>query len=188
MPTGPPVTTLVAFTVLVALVGLERLAELVVSPRNAAWSFARGGVESGQGHYPVMVVLHTGFLVGDARRGVAPPARGAAAAGLVDARAGRRPQALRWWCITHLGPRWNTRVIVVPGLPPVAGGPYRCLRHPNYVAVVVEGFALPLVHGAWVTARRLHASPTPALLTVRIRAEDAALATLPASELEPPDA
>ena len=61
-------------------------------------------------------------------------------------------QALRWWCIATLGRRWNTRVIVVPGLPLVTGGPYRWLRHPNYVAVVVEGVALPLVHAAWVTA------------------------------------
>ena len=61
-------------------------------------------------------------------------------------------QALRWWCITTLGPRWNTRVIVVPGLPLVAADPTGWLRHPNYVAVVVEGVALPLVHTAWVTA------------------------------------
>ena len=61
-------------------------------------------------------------------------------------------QALRWWCIRTLGPRWNTRVIVVPALSLVTGGPYRWLQHPNYVAVVVEGVALPLVHGAWITA------------------------------------
>ena len=61
-------------------------------------------------------------------------------------------QALRWWCIATLGRRWNTRVIVVPGLAPVTSGPYRLLPHPNYVAVVVEGVALPLVHEAWITA------------------------------------
>ncbi len=61
-------------------------------------------------------------------------------------------QALRWWCITTLGPRWNTRVIVVPEAPLVREGPYRWLHHPNYVAVVAEGFALPLVHTAWLTA------------------------------------
>jgi methyltransferase len=61
-------------------------------------------------------------------------------------------QALRWWCIRTLGPQWNTRVIVVPGMPRVTGGPYRWMKHPNYVAVVVEGIALPLVHTAWITA------------------------------------
>lgn len=171
-------TSLAAFTVLVALVGLERLAELVVSTRNAAWSMERGGVETGQGHYPFMVVLHTGLLVG----------------ALVEAWV-RRPdvasvlawsmlslvvvsQALRWWCIGTLGRRWNTRVIVVPGLAPVSGGPYAAFRHPNYVAVVVEGFALPLVHSAWITAL-VFTVLNAGLLTVRIRAEDTALATLP---------
>jgi methyltransferase len=88
-------------------------------------------------------------------------------------------QALRWWCITTLGRRWNTRVIVVPGLAPVTGGPYRFLSHPNYVAVVVEGFALPLVHSAWITAV-VFTVLNAALLTVRIRSENAALRTLPA--------
>ena len=85
-------------------------------------------------------------------------------------------QALRWWCITTLGRRWNTRVIVVPGLPLVAGGPYRLLPHPNYVAVVVEGFALPLVHSAWITAL-VFTVCNAVLLTVRIRVENTALRT-----------
>jgi methyltransferase len=86
-------------------------------------------------------------------------------------------QALRWWCIATLGRRWNTRVIVVPGLAPVTSGPYRFLAHPNYVAVVVEGIALPLVHEAWLTAL-VFTGANAALLTVRIRAENAALRTL----------
>lgn len=168
------------FTLLVAAVALERLAELVVSQRNVAWSLARGGVETGHGHYPAMVVLHTGLLAGALvevwlRRPETPWLVAAVAFGLVLA-----SQALRWWCVATLGRRWNTRVIVIPGLPPVSGGPYRLLRHPNYVAVCVEGVALPLVHGAWITAvafTLLNAM----LLTVRIRVEDAALATLPTS-------
>lgn len=83
-------------------------------------------------------------------------------------------QALRWWCIVTLGSRWNTRVIVVPGLPLVARGPYRVLRHPNYVAVVAEGVALPLVHTAWVTAV-VFTLVNAAVLTVRIRCENRAL-------------
>jgi methyltransferase len=172
------VTTLTAFTVLVALVGLERLAELVVSKRNAAWSLARGGRESGQGHYRFMVVLHTGFLLAMLveawvrRPDVAAPLAWSMLALVVAS------QALRWWCITTLGRRWNTRVIIVPGLAPVASGPYRLLPHPNYVAVVVEGVALPLVHASWVTAV-VFTVANAALLTVRIRVENAALATLP---------
>jgi len=172
------VTSLLAFTVLVGLVGLERVAELVVSVRNAAWSKERGGIETGQGHYPFMVVLHTGLLVGAlveawVRRPDVPSALAWSMLGLVVA-----SQALRWWCIVSLGRRWNTRVIIVPGLPPVRSGPYRLLRHPNYVAVVVEGVALPMVHAAWITAA-VFSVLNAGLLAVRIRAEDAALATLP---------
>ena len=171
-------TTLLAFTVLVALVGLERVAELVVSTRNAAWSMERGGVETGQGHYPFMVVLHTGLLVGAlveawVRRPDVPSLLAWSMLALVVA-----SQALRWWCISTLGRRWNTRVIIVPGLAPVRGGPYAFFTHPNYVAVVVEGFALPLVHGGWTTAL-VFTVLNAGLLSVRIRAEDAALATLP---------
>ncbi|MDT0212301.1 isoprenylcysteine carboxyl methyltransferase family protein [Rothia sp. ARF10] len=174
-------TSLTAFVVVVLLVGLERLAELVVSKRNAAWSLSRGGVETGQGHYPVMVVLHTGFLVAMlveafVRRPVVPAALAWSMLAVVVA-----AQALRWWCIATLGRRWNTRVIVVPGLAPVRSGPYRWFSHPNYVAVVAEGVALPLVHASWVTAL-VFTVANAALLAVRLRTENAALATLPAVE------
>jgi methyltransferase len=86
-------------------------------------------------------------------------------------------QALRWWCVATLGHQWNTRVIVVPGLPLVSAGPYRWLRHPNYVAVVVEVVALPLVHTAWVTAL-VFTLANAAVLAVRIPVEERALATV----------
>ncbi len=167
-----------AFTVVIVLVALERLAELVVSNRNAAWSLERGGRETGQGHYPFMVVLHSALLVGAlveawVRRPEVPAVLAWTMLALVLA-----SQALRWWCITTLGRRWNTRVIVVPHLEPVRRGPYRLLSHPNYVAVVVEGLALPLLHSAWITAL-VFTLANAALLTVRIRTENAALATLP---------
>ena len=170
-------TSLAAFTVLVVLVGVERLAELVVSKRNAAWSFERGGVESGFSHYPPMVVLHTGLLAGAlveayVREPHVPAALAWSMLALVVL-----SQALRWWCITTLGRQWNTRVIVVPGLAPVTSGPYRLMSHPNYVAVVLEGIALPLVHAAWITAV-VFTVLNAVLLTVRIRVENAALATL----------
>jgi methyltransferase len=163
------------YTALIALVALERLAELRVARRNAAWSRRRGGAESGAGHYPVMVALHTGLLAGClaevrwAHRSF-NPAYGWWMLAVVLA-----AQALRWWCVAALGPRWNTRVIVVPGLPLVKRGPYRLLNHPNYVAVVAEGLALPLVHGAWLTATVFALGNVP-LLAVRIACENAALA------------
>ena len=165
------------FTALVALVGVERVAELVVSTRHVAAAKAAGGVERGLGHYPVMVVLHTGLLAGAlveawGRRPDVPSALAWSMLALVLA-----SQGLRWWCIATLGPRWNTRVIVVPGMPPVTSGPYRFLRHPNYVAVVVEGFALPLVHSAWITAVGFTVL-NAFLLAVRLRVENQALASL----------
>jgi methyltransferase len=174
-------TSLTAFTVLVILVGLERLAELVVSKRNAAWSFERGGVESGFSHYPAMVVLHTGLLVGAlveayVREPDVPSALAWSMLVVVVL-----TQALRWWCIRTLGRQWNTRVIVIPGMAPVRRGPYALMSHPNYVAVVVEGIALPLVHACWITAV-VFTVLNGALLTVRVRVENAALSGLSAPE------
>jgi len=163
------------YTALVLAVAGERIAELVVALRNTRWSMARGGTEAGSGHYPAMVALHTGLLAGClaevwlAGRPFLPVLGWTMLVVVVAA------QALRWWCIHTLGRRWNTRVIVVPGLPLVAGGPYRWLRHPNYAAVAAEGLALPLVHGAWVTAAAFTVL-NAVLLAVRIRCEDAALA------------
>ena len=165
------------FTVLIALVALERLAELVVARRNERWSRHRGAVEAGAGHYPIMVVLHTGLLVGallEVWLGDRPfvPALGWPMLCLVVA-----AQALRWWCIATLGRQWNTRVLVVPGMSRVERGPYRYLSHPNYVAVVVEGFALPLVHTAWITALCFTVL-NAFLLRARIAAENEALRDL----------
>src|SRR4029079_9922383 len=149
--------------------------ELVVSQRNLSWSRTRGGVEFGAGHYPAMVALHTGLLVGclvEAMYRPFLPALGWPMLAVVLA-----AQGLRWWCITTLGHQWNTRVVVIPEASRVTGGHYRLLTHPNYVAVVLEGFALPLVHSAWITALTFTAL-NAALLTTRIRVENAALARL----------
>lgn len=169
-------SSVLLFDLLVAATALERLAELVVSARHARWSFARGGVESGRAHFPAMVALHTGLLVAcvaEVHLTDRPfvPLLGWATLAVVIA-----SQALRWWCIGTLGTRWNTRVIVVPGLPLVRRGPYRWLNHPNYVAVVAEGLALPLVHTAWVTALVFTVLNAVLLLRFRIPAEERALA------------
>lgn len=165
------------YTFLIGAVAIERFAELVVSQRNLAWSRAQGGVELGAGHYPAMVVLHTGLLIGCLaevfflHRPFLPWLGWPMLAVLLAA------QGLRWWCITTLGPQWNTRVVVVPGVPRVTKGPYRVLSHPNYVAVVAEGVALPLVHTAWLTALAFTVL-NAALLARRIDVENAALARL----------
>ena len=162
------------YLVLIGAVGLERLAELRLSVRHARWAFEHGGVETGRSHYPPMVALHSGLLVAAPlevwllSRPFLPWLGWPMLAVVLLA------QGLRWWCIATLGVRWNTRVIVVPGLPLVHTGPYRWLRHPNYVAVVAEGVALPLVHTAWLTAL-VFTVLNAWLLTVRIRTENTAL-------------
>ena len=161
------------YVLLILAVAAERVVELVVSKRNLAWARSRGGREYGFGHYPFMVFLHTGLLVAcviEASHTAFIPALGWPMLALV-----LLTQALRWWCITTLGPRWNTRIVVVPGLPLVDRGLYRWMRHPNYVAVVIEGIALPLVHTAWVTAT-VFTVVNAGLLRVRISAENAAMA------------
>ncbi len=160
---------------LLAVIACERVAELTVSQRHAAALLRRGGVEYGRGHFPVMVALHTGLLAGclieplAAHRPFIPALAWPMIAVVVAA------NALRWWCIATLGPRWTARVIVIPGLPLVRSGPYRWFAHPNYVAVVVEGAALPLAGSAWITACAFTAA-NAVLLTVRLRCETRALA------------
>ena len=162
------------YYLLILAVAVERLAELIVAKRNARWAFAQGGKEFGRDHYPIMVTIHTALLLGC----------------LIEPWALHRPfiawlgwpmlavvalsQGLRWWCITTLGRRWNTRVIVLPGAPLVRQGPYRWLHHPNYVAVVAEGLALPLVHTAWLTALAFTVA-NALVLRVRLRVENSAL-------------
>ncbi|ANE80382.1 hypothetical protein A7U43_14665 [Mycobacterium adipatum] len=158
----------------IALIGAERLVELVVSRRNATWSFARGGREFGRGHYPVMVGMHAALLlscVAEVFFAHRPfiPALGWPMVAVVAA-----STAVRWWCATTLGKHWNPRLIIVPGAELVRSGPYRWVHHPNYMAVAAEVVALPLVHSAWLTAI-VFTIANAAVLRVRISAENRAL-------------
>ena len=162
------------FMGLIAGVMALRLAELRLSARHVRRLRARGGLESGQDHYPAMVALHAGFLL------AAPlevllldrpfhPALGFPMLGLFVLAV-----LLRAWVIATLGERWCTRVVVLPGVPLVTSGPFRLLRHPNYLAVAVEMPALALVHTAWLSAA-ICGGLNLLLLRMRIRVEDAAL-------------
>lgn len=163
------------FTVLVAFVAVQRLLELRVSNRHHRLALTAGGYEVGAGHYPWMVALHTGFLlscVAEVWLLERPFVRSLAwaAFGLLLA-----AQMLRGWAIRTLGERWTTRIVIRPGLPLVTDGPYRFLRHPNYVAVVIEILALPLIQTAWLTAL-VFSLANAVLLRIRIGSEEAALA------------
>jgi methyltransferase len=149
---------------------LERLFELWLSRRNAARALARGGVEVGQTHYVVMTAFHTLFLIACAleARPFNPVLFFAFLPGALLA------MSLRYWAIRTLGDRWNTRVIVVPADEPVTGGPYRYLKHPNYLAVCLELVCVPMMMGAYATAV-VFSLGNAVLLWVRIRAEERAL-------------
>ena len=163
--------TRVLYTVFIALVAAGRLIELRVAKRNLRALLARGGVEVAPEHYRWMVLLHTLFLLACPLEvwlldrpflpwlGIPMLALAVLAAGL------------RLWVIRTLEGRWTTRIVVLPQVPPVTGGPYRFLRHPNYLAVITEMIALPLIHTAWLTAV-VFSLLNAWLLRVRIRAEE----------------
>jgi methyltransferase len=155
---------------LVLLVAAQRLAELAIAARNTRRLLARGAVEHGRGHYPLIVLLHVAWLAGLPL--------------LVPA--DRWPHALpialflllqpvRLWILLGLGGRWTTRIIVLPGAPLVRGGPYRWLSHPNYVVVACEIALLPLAFGAVLYAV-IFSALNLALLSWRVRVENRALA------------
>lgn len=153
---------------IMAFVTLQRLSELVIARRNTARLMAAGAREYGAGHYPVMVAMHTAWLialwfsVGD--RTVSWPLL------LVFAVL----QGMRIWVLATLGPRWTTRIIVLPGASLVARGPFRFLRHPNYAVVTAEIAVLPLTFGL-VGIAALFTVLNAAMLYVRIGAENRAL-------------
>lgn len=163
------------YLLFLGLIGAERVVELVLSRRNEAWVHAHGGFEVGQGHFRVITSVHALFLPACALE-----------VWLLD-----RPfipwlgipmlvlvigaQVLRYWAIATLGRRWSVRVLVLPDIPVVTAGPYRFIRHPNYLAVVIELFAVPLVHTAWLSAL-VFTLLNLVLLAVRIRTEEEALA------------
>ena len=157
----------------VALVATQRLLELLLSRRNERRVRARGAVERGRGHYPLIVALHAlwiaSTLVEGILRGPEVPALWPVPLALF-----LLAQALRYWAVFSLGESWNTRILVVPDAKLVRRGPYKYLDHPNYVVVVMEILAFPLIFGAWVTAL-VFTGLNAALLYVRIREENRAL-------------
>ena len=160
----------------VGLVAIQRLLELGLSRRNERILRAQGALERGPRHYPLIVAMHAlwllSTLVEGLLRGPGIPSWWPVPLALF-----LLAQLLRYWAILTLGEYWNTRVLVVPGARLVARGPYRYLRHPNYVAVAVEIATLPLIFGAWVAAL-VFSALNAALLYVRINTEDRALAQL----------
>jgi methyltransferase len=150
------------------LVTLQRLAELVLARRNTRRLLAQGGVEIAPGHYPALVALHAAWLSGLWLLAL-PKEPSLALLAVFGAM-----QIGRGWVLAALGPRWTTRIIIVPGAPLVRSGPYRLLSHPNYLIVAGEILVLPLAFGLPLFAV-VFSALNALVLWVRIRAEDAAL-------------
>ncbi len=158
-----------ALGIVLSLVALQRLGELAYAARNTRALIARGAIEYGAGHYPVIVALHAAWLASIA---VFVPWRTPPNwywLGLFIVL-----QAARFWIVANLGPRWTTRVIVLPGAPLVRRGPYRWIKHPNYCVVAAEIAVLPLAFGAWEIAVIFFAL-NAAMLSWRIHVEAEAL-------------
>lgn len=158
-----------AVAIVVGLVAVARAMELAYAARNTRALLRRGAVEVGRGHYPVIVLLHAGWL-----------------AALLLVPGDTRPrwpwlalfialQGARLWVLTSLGPFWTTRIITLPGARLVRHGPYRVLRHPNYVIVAAEIAVLPLAFGAWAIAL-VFSVLNAAVLAWRIAVEEKAIA------------
>ena len=166
----PPGAALAAFLVLLAV---QRGVELWYSAANSRRLRARGAIECGRGHYPLLVALHALWPLGLLAEVLGMGARPWRSwplwlALLLGA------QGLRYAAIAALGERWSTRVLVLPGALLVRRGPYRWLRHPNYLAVTLELATAPLLFGAWRTALAASAANL-ALLAVRVRVEERGL-------------
>ncbi len=152
-----------------------RLVELGISRRNIGRLEVRGAVEVGRSLYPWMVAVHTTFLIACVaevwllHRPFLPWLAAICLVLLLGA------AALRLWVMATLGERWSTRVLILPQAAPITAGPFRRLRHPNYLAVVVEFVALPMVHTAWLTVG-IFSFANAIVLHRRIRTEENALA------------
>jgi len=166
--------TRIWYTGLVALMVVERLAELLLSARNARRLRARGGVEHGAGHYPLMVILHAALFLAAPAEVFLAGRRFAPWVGLPMIVLLAGTLLLRYWVIATLGDRWCTRVIVPPGEPSIAAGPYRILRHPSYTGAVLAAAGVVITLASVAGLAVIVALVVPAYL-YRIRVEEEAL-------------
>ena len=160
----------------IAAVAVQRLLELRLAKRNLAWALKQGGREYGREHYPLFFLLHVGWMLGILFEGT--NRNQFSTWWWVWLMVFLLAQGLRYWVITALGPQWNTRIVVVPGVKRVQSGPFTYLNHPNYLAVALELLSLPLIFNAWITALVASILNALLLLLVRIPAEERALKAL----------
>lgn len=161
------------FTVLITCLVAQRLLELALSERNRRWALRQGGAESGRGHYRIIVAVHVAFLISLViEHDLAAPGWNEYwplwLAILICL------MAVRVWIIVTLGHYWNTRIVTIPGMKLVSKGPYRFVRHPNYLVVALEFVVIPVLCRAYLTAF-IFSIANALILSIRIREEERAL-------------
>ncbi len=158
------------------IIVLQRIGELIIAKRNEKWMKERGAQEFGQDHYPLMVFIHTLFFIVFFLEVMIGHNKIIAAWPIVLS-IFLLTQCIRIWALTSLGRYWNTKIIVIPGAKMVNKGPYRFLKHPNYVVVTIEFIVIPLLFEAYFTAL-FFSLLNVMILRIRITAEEKALSQL----------
>ncbi len=161
------------FSIVISIVILQRLIELFIARRNERWMLGQGAFEVGAGHYPIMVAMHIAFFVSFLSE-VVILERTLSPFSILLFGIFLLTQMARIWCLSSLGKFWNTKIIILPGADVVRRGPYRWVRHPNYLIVTIELLILPLLFGAYFTAI-LFSLLNVWMLSVRIPTEEKAL-------------
>lgn len=159
---------------MVILLLIQRMVELYIAKKNRKWALESGAQEFGKEHYPWFFILHGGWLLGWVLE-VSLYERNLSELWFLWLSLFIIAQGIRYWCIVSLGRFWNTRILVIPGRPLVSKGPYKFIKHPNYVAVAIELIAVPLLFDAVITAGTATVLNGWLLLNVRIPAEERAL-------------
>jgi methyltransferase len=170
------------FLIFVALIIFQRITELIIARKNEAWMKNQGALEFGQGHYPVMVSIHTAFFITFILEVI-----------LLDKNLSEYwpvllalfvfTQAMRIWALGSLGRFWNTKIIILPGASVVKRGPYKIIKHPNYLIVAIELIVIPLMFNAYITMA-VFTLLNILILSIRIPAEEKALRELTKYESE----
>ncbi|TWI56039.1 isoprenylcysteine carboxyl methyltransferase family protein [Halalkalibacter nanhaiisediminis] len=157
----------------ILLVIVQRLIEVVIAKRNARWIKSQGGYETGSEHYRLMIATHVFFFLSLIIE-VTLKEYSFAGWSLIPLTVFLLAQIARVWALSSLGRFWNTRIMILPGAKVIAKGPYRFVRHPNYVVVITEIAMLPLIFQAYWTAI-VFTIINALVLSIRIKEEEAAL-------------
>jgi methyltransferase len=158
----------ISFVIFISFFILQRLSELFIARSNEKWLLQQGAVQYGQNHYPFIIALHTLFIISIITEYIL---RGQPPISWVFLVIFLAVLSFKFWALSSLGKYWNTKIYRIPGVYPIKKGPYKFLKHPNYMEVVCEFAVIPLVFHLYCTAI-IFTILNAAMLTVRINVEN----------------